>query len=102
MSAVATVEAVPVSDVAVPVEAVRAAGPSVSELEAAEQKRWMIAFGIPAVVASFFVGLTFATGDAWWLGLAITAIVLDILVLVWLAMSSDTNRLIGEPSAGGH
>jgi hypothetical protein len=28
--------------------------------------------------------------------------VLDILVLVWLAMSSDTNRLVGEPSAGGH
>ena len=99
MSAVATAEAVSVSDV---VAAVPAAGRSTSEVEAAEQKRWMIAFGVPALVASFFVGLTFATGDAWWLGLAITAIVLDILVLVWLAMSSDTNRLIGEPSAGGH
>ena len=102
MSAVATAQAVSVSDVAAAVEAVPAAGPSTSAIEAAEQKRWMIAFGIPAVVASFFVGLTFATGDAWWLGLAIAAIVLDILVLVWLAMSSDTNRLIGEPSAGGH
>ena len=89
MSAVATAQAVSVSDVA-------------AAVEAAEQKRWMIAFGIPAVVASFFVGLTFATGQAWWLGLAITAIVLDILVLVWLAMSSDTNRPVVEPSPSGH
>ena len=102
MSAVATARAVPVSDVAAPVVAVPAAVRSTAEVEAAEQKRWMIAFGVPALVASVFVGLTFATGQAWWLGLAITAIVLDILVLVWLAMSSDTNRLIGEPSAGGH
>jgi hypothetical protein len=99
MSAVAIAEAVPVSDVAAPVEA--PAGHATAAVEAAEQKRWMIAFGIPALVAAVFVGLTFATGHAWWLGLAITAIVLDILVLVWLAMSSDTNRVIGEPS-GGH
>jgi hypothetical protein len=30
------------------------------------------------------------------MGLAISAIVCDILVLVWLAMSSDTNGLIGD------
>jgi hypothetical protein len=66
------------------------------EMHAAEQQRWMIWFGLPALVAAIFVGMTFGTGDAWWLGLAITAIVVDILVLVWLAMSSDTNGIIGD------
>jgi hypothetical protein len=99
MSAAATAEAVPVSD-AIPVHAVPTQGPSTFEIEAAEQKRWMTWFGIPALVAAIFLGLTFGTGDAWWLGLAITAIVFDILVLVWLAMSSDTNGALGEPSSG--
>ena len=52
------------------------------------------------LIAAFFVGMVFATGDAWWMGLAITAIVFDIFVLVWLAMSSDTNGVIGD--APGH
>jgi hypothetical protein len=99
MSAAATAEAVSVSD-AVPVHLVAPKGPSTFEIEAEEQKRWMTWFGIPAVVAAAFLGLTFATGDAWWLGLVIAAILVDIFVLVWLAMTSDTNGLIGEPS--GH
>lgn len=100
MSAVATAEAVPVSDPARALKPVAAA--STVEIEAAEQKRWLIFFGLPALVASIFVAITFATGQAWWIGLAITAIVFDIFMLVWLAMSSDTNRLTGEPSAAGH
>ena len=72
------------------------------EMHMAEQKRWMTWFGIPVLVAAIFVGMTFATGDAWWLGLAIAAIVLDILVLVWLAMSSDTNGVIADPASPGH
>jgi len=98
MSAAAT-EAVSVSD-AIPVHAVAHKGPSTFEIEAAEQRRWMTWFGIPALIAAFFLGVTFATDEAWWLGLVITAIVLDIFVLVWLAMTSDTNGLIGEPSSG--
>jgi len=69
------------------------------DMHTAEMNRWMLYFGVPALVAAFFVGLVFATGDAWWMGLAIAAIVVDILVLVWLAMSSDTNGLIGEPAS---
>ncbi len=53
-------------------------------------------FGLPALVASVFVGLVFATGQEWYLGLAISAIVADIGVMVWLAMSSDTNGLLGD------
>jgi hypothetical protein len=97
MSAVATAEVVSVSHPAA--ELAPVAGASVNEIEAAEQKRWMIFFGLPALVASIFLGITFATGQAWWLGLAITAIVFDIFVLVWLAMSSDTNGLVGEPAS---
>ena len=95
MSAVATAERMAQETPA----RLHAAGPELSaeyEMHAAEQKRWMIWFGLPALVAALFVGLTFGTGHAWWLGLAIAAIVVDILVLVWLAMSSDTNGLIGD------
>jgi hypothetical protein len=94
MSAVATAEAASVSELAP-----ATVGPSTYEIQAAEQKRWLVWIGIPALVASLFVGLTFATGDAWWLGLAISAILADIFALVWLAMSSDTNAIIGEPSS---
>jgi hypothetical protein len=96
MSAVATAELVHVSDAA-PVHEVL---PAVStyEMQAAEQKRWMIWFGIPALIAAVFVGATFGTGQTFWLGLAIATIVSDIFILVWLAMSSDTNGLIGEPA----
>jgi hypothetical protein len=97
MSAVATAELIPVSD-ALPVHDVRTAV-SINEIHAAEQKRWMIWFGLPALVAALFVGATFETGQAWWIGFALAAIVCDIFILVWLAMSSDTNGLIGEPAA---
>ncbi len=101
MSAVATTDA-PVSD-AVAVHLVPAPDHSTQQMNADEQKRWMIWFGIPALVAAFFVGLTFSTNQAWVLGLAIAAIVFDIFILVWLAMTSDTNGAIGEPSpASGH
>jgi hypothetical protein len=81
---------------AVPVYEVRSAV-SINDIQAAEQKRWMIWFGFPVLVAALFLGATFGTGQAWWLGLALASIVGDILVLVWLAMSSDTNGLLGEP-----
>ncbi len=98
MSAVAPVESSSVS-VAVPVlEAVGAAARSTQEIEAAEQKRWMIWFGLPALVAAIFVGAVFGTGQEWFIGAAIVAIVVDIFILVWLAMTSDTNGLIGEIS----
>ena len=79
--------------------AVERAVSSEQQMHTAEMNRWMLFFGVPALVAAFFVGLVFATGDAWWMGLAISAILVDIFVLVWLAMSSDTNGLIGEPAS---
>jgi uncharacterized membrane protein len=95
MSAVATAENVTTVD-APHLHAVET-GPSAEyKMHAAEMNRWMVYFGVPVLIAAFFVGMVFATGDAWWMGLAISAIVCDILVLVWLAMSSDTNGLIGD------
>jgi hypothetical protein len=95
MSAVATAENVTTVDT----PHLHAVEPTVSaeqRMHTAEMNRWMLYFGVPALVAAFFVGMVFATGHAWWMGLAITAIVVDIFVLVWLAMSSDTNGLIGD------
>ena len=95
MSAVATTEAVAVSD-AIPVHLAPVHGSSAQQMNAAEQKRWMLWFGIPALIASVFVGLTLGLNQAWIMGLAITAIVIDIFVLVWLAMTSDTNGASGD------
>ena len=96
MSAVATAEALVTPDAAT----LHVVEPGVSaeyEIHAAEQKRWMVWFGLPALVAFLFVALTFGTGDGWWIALAIGAMVVDIFVLIWLAMTSDTNGVIGEP-----
>ncbi len=102
MSAVAPVDALPAS-VALPApSAVEAVGPSINEIQAAEQKRWMTWFGIPALISALFVGAVFGTGQEFWLGLAIAAIVVDIFILVWLAMTSDTNGLVGEASHSHH
>jgi hypothetical protein len=96
MSAVATAYAAPLADaVPVPVEEHHS---SIQQMHDTEMKRWMLWFGLPALVGSFFVGMTFATDHAWWLGLAIAALMVDIFVLVWLAMSSDTNGVIDDPS----
>lgn len=69
---------------------------TVHQIEAAEMNRWMIWFGVPMIVAAIFVGITFDTGHELWLGGALGSLFLDIFVLVWLAMSSDTNGVIGE------
>jgi hypothetical protein len=101
MSAVAPADARPVSvaaPVLTPVEGAR----SLQEIQDAEQKRWMIWFGLPALVASIFVGGALGSGQEWLIGAAITAIVVDIFVLVWLAMTSDTNGVIGDPAHQHH
>jgi hypothetical protein len=94
MSAVASTESLPMS-VAVAVTAEPKVARSAHEVEAAEQKRWMTWFGLPVLAAALFLGLVFATGQEWYLALAVGSIVFDIGVLVWLAMSSDTNGVIG-------
>jgi uncharacterized membrane protein len=97
MSTVATAENVTTAD-APQLHAVETVSAE-HEMHAAEMNRWMLFFGLPALIAAFFVGMVFATGDAWWMGLAIAAIICDTVVLVWLAMSSDTNGVLGDSPA---
>jgi hypothetical protein len=101
MSAVATAEALATPDAAT-LHVVEPAVSAEHEMHAAEQKRWMIWFGLPALVASLFVAAAIGTGDGWWMALAIAAMVVDIFVLIWLAMTSDTNGVIGEPASAAH
>jgi hypothetical protein len=100
MSAVASSQPTPVNLSVVAAEPV--AERSTHELEAAEQKRWMTWFGLPALIAAIFVGAVFGTGQEWYLGLAISAIIADIGVLIWLALSSDTNGMLGDGAAAHH
>ena len=87
MSAVAsTVEYVPATPT------LEVVGPSPAELAEQEMYRWMLWFGLPSLVAAIFVGLVFATGSMWWISGAIAGVIGAISVLVWLAMSSCTNR----------
>ena len=95
MSAVATAETLTTADPA-HLHAVEGTASAEQKMHATEMNRWMLWFGVPILVAAFFVAMVFATGDAWWMGLAIAALLVDIFVLVWLAMSSDTNGLIGD------
>ena len=93
MSAVATAETFTTADTP-HLHAV--AGGVSADMHTAEMNRWMLYFGIPALIAFFFVGMVFATGQAWWIAATLAALALDIFVLIWLAMSSDTNGLIGD------
>jgi len=101
MSAVATTDSLPMS-AASALHKSAPAHTSQMEIEAAEQKRWLTWFGLPVLVAAVFVGIVFGTGQQWYLGLAVGAIVFDIGVLVWLAMTSDTNGLIGDTAVSHH
>jgi hypothetical protein len=95
MSAVATAQNLTTADTG-HLHAVEGTASAEQEMHTAEMNRWMLFFGVPVLVGAFFVAMVFATGDAWWMGLAIGALLVDIFVLVWLAMSSDTNGLIGD------
>jgi hypothetical protein len=87
MSAVAsTVEYVPAPP------ALEVVAPSPAELAEREMYRWMLWFGLPSLVAAIFVAVVFATGSIWWISGAIAGVIGAISVLIWLAMSSCTNR----------
>jgi hypothetical protein len=72
--------------------------------EVLEERRWLKWFGLPMVGAAVFLGITFATGWDWMLGPAVVLIVFDITVIVYLAMTSDTNGggLSPSPSDSHH
>ena len=63
MSAVATTEAVPVTDASI--HLVEGHG-TTQQMHDTEQKRWMLWFGLPALIGCFFLGVAFATA-MWWL-----------------------------------
>jgi hypothetical protein len=96
MSAVATTEAVTINDASV--HLVESHG-TAQQMHDTEQKRWMLWFGLPALIGCFFLGVTFATETIWWLAAVLTALLVDIFILVWLAMTSDTNGLIHDGTA---
>ena len=58
---------------------------------AQEANRWMLAFGLPCLVAGLFVAAAIGSGVTWLLGLALTSLLVAICTLAWLAISSDTN-----------
>jgi hypothetical protein len=86
MSAVATAE----YTVQAPVLEVVSRTPA--ELAQQEMYRWMLWFGLPSLVSAVFVALVFATDSMWWIAGAIAGVIAAISVLIWLALSSCTNR----------
>ena len=81
---------------AVPALTVVESTQSPSERANAEMYRWMRWFGLPVLGAAVFVGAVFATGAVWLIAPAVCMILLDIVVLAWLCLSSDTNGLVGD------
>ena len=65
---------------------------SPEQLAEAEMYRWMLWFGLPSLVSAGFVALVFATGSMLWIGGAIAGVIAAISVLIWLSLSSCTNR----------
>jgi hypothetical protein len=86
MSAVASAEYV------IPKPALEVVSSSPAELAEKEMYRWMFWFGLPSLVAAIFVAVAFATGSMWWISGAIAGVIGAISMLIWLAMSSCTNR----------
>jgi hypothetical protein len=75
------------------------------EVQAAEEHRWLAWFGTPVLVAAAFMAIAFGTGQAWVLTFTVVVLIADILVLIMLVLTSDTNRVSVEapatPERGG-
>ena len=86
MSAVATAE------YTTPAPVLEVVSRTPAELAQQEMYRWMLWFGLPSLVSAVFVALVFATDSMWWIAGAIAGVIAAISVLIWLALSSCTNR----------
>ena len=75
---------------------------SIADVQAKEMIRWMVWFGVPVLVMSVFMGATFVTGEIWGIGGVLAALIVDIGILIWLCMSSDTNAEGVITHAGAH
>jgi hypothetical protein len=52
------------------------------------------------VISAIFMGISFGTGQAWVLTFSVIAIIADILILIMLTLSTDTNsRTVEGPAA---
>ena len=76
---------------------------TVSTVEAAaaakEVRRWIAWLGGAMIAAAIFIGLALAGVSEWFILPAILAGPgVGGIALIWLALSSDTNRLAGEPA----
>jgi hypothetical protein len=69
------------------------------ELEAAEQRRWLMWLGPPFVVEALSVGLVFGTGKEWCLALGVASIFATVLLLIRLILGSDINTLRDSATA---
>jgi hypothetical protein len=65
--------------------------PTLAEIQAKEMNRWMVWFGTPMLVVAVLIGFTFATDTMWGLAAAIGVLIVDMAILIYLCMSSDTN-----------
>jgi hypothetical protein len=73
--------------------------PSLPE-QTREEHRWLAWVGTPMVIAAGFMAISFATGQAWILTFTVVTVILDILVLLMLVLTTDTNsRPLEAPAA---
>jgi hypothetical protein len=56
-----------------------------------EETRWLAGLGLPMLAACGFVALTLGVGNGWLLLPAIILVGVVVLMIVYLALSSDTN-----------
>ena len=75
---------------------------TIAQIQAKEQYRWMLWFGVPVVFMAIFMGATFATDSLWGLGAVLACLIADIGILIWLCMSSDTNGVGAPEFAASH
>jgi hypothetical protein len=57
----------------------------------AEETRWLAGLGLPMLAACGFVALTIGVGNGWLLLPAIILVAIVVLMIVYLALASDTN-----------
>jgi hypothetical protein len=68
-------------------------------VQEAEQRRWLLWFGLPALMAAIFLAVAVGTGAEWILTLTVIGIISDIFVLIMLVLTTDTNGAIDEGPA---
>lgn len=66
-------------------------------VQSAEQHRWLVWFGMPALIAAVCLAIALGTGEEWILTLTVIGIIADIFVLIMLVLTTDTNSAEESP-----